>query len=79
MDDIVDRLRSPEVLIVEAGLISRVAYQAADEIERLREDRKRLQEEVKHLQKMLAMVNLHKNAGYKVKTTGFDSALKGEE
>ena len=37
MTDIVDRLRSPEVFIVQEPMTSRVAYEAADEIERLRE------------------------------------------
>ena len=35
MYDIVERLRSPEALIVQEGLVSRVALEAADEIERL--------------------------------------------
>ena len=52
---------------------------AKDEIELLRKERDGLREEVKHLRNMLAMVNLHKNAGYKVKTTGFDAALKEGE
>jgi hypothetical protein len=36
MTDIVDRLRSPEVFIDMGGMTSRVAHEAADEIERLR-------------------------------------------
>ena len=36
-DDIVARLRSPEVFIDTGGMFSPVAHQAADEIERLRE------------------------------------------
>ena len=41
--DIVKRLRSPEVLITDGQMISPVAFEAADEIERLREERERLQ------------------------------------
>ena len=37
MSDIVERLRSWEVFIDVGGMTSRVAHQAADEIERLRE------------------------------------------
>jgi len=37
MDDIVERLRSPEVLFTDGMLISPVACVAATEIERLRE------------------------------------------
>jgi hypothetical protein len=39
--DIVERLRSPEVFIMQEPMISRfdVAYEAADEIEWLREER----------------------------------------
>ena len=37
MSDIVERLRSREVFIDVGGMTSRVAHQAADEIERLRE------------------------------------------
>lgn len=36
MTDIVERLRSPEVFIDAGGMNSRVAHEAADEIERLR-------------------------------------------
>lgn len=35
--DIVEKLRSPEVLITHGQMISPVAFEAADEIERLRE------------------------------------------
>ena len=35
--DIVERLRSPEVFIMDGPMISPVAFDAADEIERLRE------------------------------------------
>lgn len=35
-DDLVARLRSPEVFIDTGGMFSPVAHQAADEIERLR-------------------------------------------
>tara|TARA_R110000868_G_scaffold300126_1_gene560453 strand:+ start:47 stop:256 length:210 start_codon:yes stop_codon:yes gene_type:complete len=35
--DIVERLRSPEVFIMDGPMISPVAFEAADEIERLRE------------------------------------------
>ncbi|CAB5170082.1 hypothetical protein UFOVP155_2 [uncultured Caudovirales phage] len=35
MDDLVKRLRSPEVFIDTGGMISPVAYQAADRIEQL--------------------------------------------
>jgi hypothetical protein len=61
MEDIVERLR---VLNFKGPW-----QEAADEIERLRE-------EIKHLRNMLAMMNLHKNSGYKVRTIGFDDALK---
>ena len=37
MTDIVERLRSPEVFFTDGMFISPVAYEAADEIERLRE------------------------------------------
>ena len=37
MMDIVERLRSPEVFLSHVQMISLVAYEAADEIERLRE------------------------------------------
>lgn len=43
MTDIVERLRSPEVFIMQEPMISRVAYEAADEIERLRNDEKKYQ------------------------------------
>lgn len=36
MTDIVEKLRSAEVFIETGGMISPVAYEAADEIERLR-------------------------------------------
>lgn len=36
MTDIVERLRSPEVFIDTGGMNSRVAHEAADEIEQLR-------------------------------------------
>lgn len=35
--DIVERLRSPEVFIMDGSMISPVAFEAAKEIERLRE------------------------------------------
>jgi hypothetical protein len=35
--DIVERLRSPEVFLSHGQMISPVAYEAADEIEQLRE------------------------------------------
>lgn len=38
--DIVERLRTTEVLITHGQLISPVAHEAADEIERLREDKR---------------------------------------
>lgn len=37
MMDIVDRLRSPEVFIMDGPMISPVAFDAAEEIERLRD------------------------------------------
>ena len=37
-DDIVVRLRSPEVFLMTSGMVSPVAEKAADEIERLREE-----------------------------------------
>ena len=39
IDDIVARLRSPEVFIDTGGMFSPVAHEGADEIERLRERR----------------------------------------
>lgn len=36
MTDIVDRLRSPEVFLSTSGMVSPVAYEAAEEIGRLR-------------------------------------------
>lgn len=42
MTDIVDRLRSPEVFIDMGGMTSRVAHEAAAEIEWLRGERNRL-------------------------------------
>ena len=36
-DDLVRRLRSPEVFLMTSGMVSPVAEEAADEIERLRE------------------------------------------
>jgi archaellum component FlaC len=95
MTDIVERLRKGKFV---GG--KWVMQEAADEIERLREEHEtvsrivdgmtlqfvergkeieRLREEVKHLQNMFAIVDVYKNAGYKVKTIGFDAALKEGE
>lgn len=68
--DIVKRLRDYADGL--SGYAADMMNEAANEIERSRE-------EVKHLQNMLAIVNLHKNAGYEVKTIGFDDALKEGE
>jgi hypothetical protein len=44
MPDIVERLKSPEVFLDQGGMVSLVAYDAADEITSLREENARLRE-----------------------------------
>ena len=56
MTDIVDRLRSPEVFIDMGGMTSRVAHEAAAEIERLREAVKTAADEIERLRAEIAML-----------------------
>ena len=51
--DIVKRLRSPEVLITDGQMISPVAFEAADEIERLRKENQRQKEHIMLLYSMI--------------------------
>ena len=50
MTDIVERLRSPEVFITHELGISRVAYEASNEIGRLRHEIQWLRQYIKQLQ-----------------------------
>ncbi len=53
MSDIVERLRSPEVLITNGLLISPVAYEGAAEIEKLEAENERLRAEIKRMRTAL--------------------------
>jgi hypothetical protein len=78
MSDIVERLKSPEVFLDQGGMVSLVAYEAADEIATLRgqvealdiernrlwTEKLRMQLEITRLQNSLILQELVKNAYY---------------